>query len=51
MLGDFVWDERGLPLDRSLIMTQWQDGVLEFVFPVDEFPGVVDLIYPKSEFS
>ena len=51
VLGPFVWDERGLPLDRSLIMTQWQDEVLEFVFPVGEFPGVVDLIYPKSEFS
>ncbi len=51
VLGPFVWDERGLPLDRSLIMTQWQDGTLEFVYPVDEFPGVVDLIYPKSEFS
>jgi branched-chain amino acid transport system substrate-binding protein len=51
VLGDFYWDARGLPLDRSLIMTQWQDEVLQFVFPVDEFPGVVDLIYPKSEFQ
>ena len=51
VLGDFYWDERGLPIDRSLIMTQWQDEVLEFVFPVGEFPGVVDLVYPKSEFQ
>ncbi len=51
VLGDFYWDKRGLPVDRSLIMTQWQDEVLEFVFPVGEFPGTVDLVYPKSEFE
>jgi len=51
VLGDFYWDQRGLPIDRSLIMTQWQDEVLEFVFPIDEFPGVVDVVYPKSDFE
>ena len=51
VLGPFVWDERGLPVDRSLIMTQWQDGELNFVYPVDEFPGVTDLVYPKNEFN
>lgn len=51
VLGDFYWDERGLPIDRSLIMTQWQDGILEFVFPVGEFPGTKDLVYPKREFQ
>jgi branched-chain amino acid transport system substrate-binding protein len=50
ILGDFVWDERGLPIDRSLIMVQWQDDVLEFVFPVGEFEGTVDLVYPRPEF-
>jgi branched-chain amino acid transport system substrate-binding protein len=49
VLGDFHWDDRGLPIDRSLIMVQWQGGNLEFVYPVDEFEGTVDLIYPKPE--
>lgn len=49
ILGDFVWDERGLPADKSFLVNQWQSGELEFVFPVGEFPGTVDLIYPKPE--
>lgn len=49
VLGEFVWDTRGLPLDRSLIMVQWQDDVLDFVYPVGEFEGTVDLVYPKPE--
>ena len=49
ILGDWVWDERGLPVDRSMIMVQWQDGELKFVYPVGEFPGTVDLVYPKPE--
>jgi branched-chain amino acid transport system substrate-binding protein len=50
ILGDWVWDERGLPVDRSMIMVQWQEGELKFVYPVGEFPGTVDLVYPKPEF-
>jgi len=50
ILGEWVWDERGLPVDRSMIMVQWQDGELKFVYPVGEFPGTVDLVYPKPEF-
>ena len=50
ILGQWVWDERGLPVDRSMIMVQWQDGELKFVYPVGEFPGTVDLVYPKPEF-
>jgi branched-chain amino acid transport system substrate-binding protein len=50
ILGEWVWDERGLPVDRSLIMVQWQDNELKFVYPVGEFPGTVDLVYPKPEF-
>ncbi len=46
VLGDFYWDERGLPINKSFIMTQWQDGNLEFVYPTDAFPGVQPLIYP-----
>ncbi len=49
ILGDFYWDERGLPLDKPFLMTQWQDGELEFVYPVGEFPGTVDLVWPKPE--
>ena len=47
VLGDFYWDERGLPINKSFIMTQWQDGKLEFVYPTDAFPGVKPLVYPK----
>ncbi len=47
ILGDFYWDERGLPINKSFIMTQWQDGKLEFVYPTDAFPGVKPLLYPK----
>ncbi|MEN6572265.1 MAG: amino acid ABC transporter substrate-binding protein [Anaerolineaceae bacterium] len=47
ILGDFYWDSRGLPINKSFIMTQWQDGKLEFVYPTDAFPGVKPLVYPK----
>ncbi|NNC39797.1 MAG: amino acid ABC transporter substrate-binding protein [Acidimicrobiia bacterium] len=50
VLGDFVFDDRGLPLDRSLIMVQWQGGDLKFVYPVGEFEGTVDLNFPKPDF-
>jgi branched-chain amino acid transport system substrate-binding protein len=46
ILGDFYWDSRGLPINKSFIMTQWQDGKLEFVYPTNAFPGVKPLIYP-----
>jgi len=49
ILGDFYWDERGVPIDRSVIMTQWEDGTLNFVYPVGEFEGTTDLVYPKPE--
>jgi branched-chain amino acid transport system substrate-binding protein len=49
VLGPFAWDERGLPIDRSLLMAQWQDGELKFVYPTDEFEGVAPLVYPKPE--
>ena len=51
VLGPFYWDERGLPIDRSHIMVQWQDGELVFVYPVGQFPGTVDLVYEKDPFS
>ena len=49
ILGDFVWDERGLPEGKSFLVNQWQGGEIEFIFPVGEFPGTVDVIYPKPE--
>ncbi|HEX6300403.1 MAG TPA: amino acid ABC transporter substrate-binding protein [Acidimicrobiia bacterium] len=49
ILGDFYWDERGLPIGRNLLLNQWQDGTLEFVFPVEEGLDTVDLVFPKPE--
>jgi branched-chain amino acid transport system substrate-binding protein len=49
VLGDFYWDERGLPIGRDLLLNQWQDGTLEFVFPVEEGLETVDLVFPKPE--
>lgn len=50
VLGDFSWDEVGLPVDKRHIMTQWQDGEMKFVYPKDEFEGVVAFRYPKTGF-
>lgn len=47
--GNYYWDERGLPQGRHYLLTQWQDEELEFIYPRDEFPGVVDLLWPKPE--
>jgi branched-chain amino acid transport system substrate-binding protein len=47
ILGDFYWDDRGLPIGRAFLMTQWQDGNLELVYPVGEFEGTAPLVYPK----
>lgn len=47
ILGDFWWDERGLPVDKPFIMVQWQAGNLEFVYPQGAFPGVESLVFPK----
>ncbi|MGI9646997.1 MAG: ABC transporter substrate-binding protein [Acidimicrobiia bacterium] len=51
VLGDFYWDDRGLPIERAHIMVQWQDGELVFVYPVGDFPGTVDLVFPKADFG
>jgi branched-chain amino acid transport system substrate-binding protein len=47
ILGDFHWDEKGLPLDKAFLITQWQGGELKFVYPVGQFPGTSDLAWPK----
>ena len=47
ILGSFHWDERGLPIDKAFLITQWQDGELKFVYPLGQFPGTSDLVWPK----
>ena len=47
VLGDFYWDEKGLPPDKPFLITQWQDGELKFVYPLGQFPGTSDLLWPK----
>jgi branched-chain amino acid transport system substrate-binding protein len=49
ILGDFSWNERGLPNDRAFLVLQWQEEELRFVYPVDEFPGTVEILSPKPE--
>jgi len=49
IMGEFHWDERGLPIGRDYILNQWQDGSLNFVFPVGEALDTTDLIFPKPE--
>jgi hypothetical protein len=29
------------------LITQWQDQELKFVYPVGDFPGTADLVWPK----
>jgi branched-chain amino acid transport system substrate-binding protein len=45
ILGDFHWDERGLPLGKPFLITQWQDQQLKFVYPVGQFPGTSSLVW------
>jgi branched-chain amino acid transport system substrate-binding protein len=49
ILGDFYFDERGLAIDRTFLALQWQDSELQIIYPVGEFEGTADLIYPKPE--
>jgi branched-chain amino acid transport system substrate-binding protein len=49
IMGDFSWDERGLPVERDYLMTQWQGDELAFIFPLGEFEGVTEIVYPKPE--
>lgn len=50
ILGRFHWNEQGLPIDKPYIMTQWNGGELQFVYPTDEFEGASDMSYPKGKF-
>lgn len=50
ILGRFSWDDVGLPNDKPFLMTQWNGGELQFVYPTDEFDGVKAMSYPKGGF-
>ena len=50
ILGRFNWDEVGLAADKPFLMSQWNDGELQFVYPTDEFEGVSTMSYPKGGF-
>lgn len=50
ILGRFNWDEVGLPDNKPFLMTQWNDGELQFVYPTDEFEGYSPMTYPKGGF-
>lgn len=47
IIGDRYWDDMGLAINADFVMTQWQAGNLEFIYPVGQFPGTVDLLWPK----
>ncbi|MPZ53441.1 MAG: ABC transporter substrate-binding protein [Acidimicrobiia bacterium] len=48
--GDYYWDDIGLTADRDVLLLQWQDGELRFVYPRgDEYSTAVDLQWPKPE--
>lgn len=49
ILGDFYWDEKGLPKDKPFLITQWQGGELKFVYPTGQFPGTAELQWPKGD--
>lgn len=51
IMGPFVWDERGIATERAFLVNQWQDGELVVVYPVDEFPGTGNLVYPRPPFG
>ncbi len=50
ILGRFSWDDRGLPRDKPFLMAQWNGGELQFIYPTDEFEGVVRMTHPKRGF-
>jgi branched-chain amino acid transport system substrate-binding protein len=49
VLGDFSWDERGLPHDRPFLLVQWQNRKIKYVYPAAGMEGVSPIIYPKPK--
>ena len=52
VLGDFYWDERGLAIDRSPLLVQWQDQELEFVYPTKDLGDLAeDIVHPRPDWN
>jgi branched-chain amino acid transport system substrate-binding protein len=52
VLGDFYWDERGLPIDRDFLLVQWQDEQLKFIYPTEGMGDIiVPILYPKPDWN
>lgn len=49
ILGRFSWDDRGLPVGKPFLMSQWNGGELQFVYPTNEFETST-MVYPKQGF-
>lgn len=47
--GDYYFDEKGLTAERDVLLQQWQEEELRFIFPLGEEYQAVDPIYPKPE--
>jgi branched-chain amino acid transport system substrate-binding protein len=48
--GPFQFDDLGLTADRDVLLLQWQDNELNFVFPRGEaYTTSIDLQWPKPE--
>ncbi|MGH3345878.1 MAG: amino acid ABC transporter substrate-binding protein [Nocardioides sp.] len=46
--GPYYWDDKGLTAGRDVVLLQWQDGELRFVYPqAEEYPDVTDVLWPK----
>jgi branched-chain amino acid transport system substrate-binding protein len=46
--GPYYWDDKGLTAGRDVVLLQWQDGELRFVYPQsEEYPNVTDVLWPK----
>ena len=46
ILGDYYWDETGLPINKQALIVQWQGRELKFVYPTNEFQAS-QIISPK----
>lgn len=46
--GPYYWDDKGLTAGRDVVLLQWQDGELRFIYPQsEEYPDVADVLWPK----
>jgi branched-chain amino acid transport system substrate-binding protein len=46
--GDYYFDDQGLTAGRDVLLLQWQNEELEFIFPIgEEYPDTVEPIWPK----